>query len=85
MEQPVELIVIEEDDDNGKSEKQFKVSHSMKLLITHIKTYPELYDSEHLAFKDYTRKSYIWNAIASNLADKGKLNKHLDKLVSEHI
>ncbi|KAM7347370.1 hybrid male rescue isoform 2-T2 [Cochliomyia hominivorax] len=70
VEQPVELIVIDEDDDNNKSEKQFKVSPSMKLLIAQIKAYPELYDSENLAFKDYTRKSYIWNAIACNLGDK---------------
>ncbi|KNC32709.1 hypothetical protein FF38_02713 [Lucilia cuprina] len=70
VEQPVELIVIEEDDDNNKAEKQFNVTNNMKILIQEIKKYPELYDSENLAFKDYSRKSYIWNAIAVNVSDK---------------
>lgn len=70
VEQPVECIVIDEDDENNKTDKQFKVTPSMKLLIAQIKAYPELYDSEHLTYKDYTRKSYIWNAIACNLNDK---------------
>lgn len=70
VEQPVECIVIDEDDESNKKDKQFKVTPSMKLLIGQIKAYPELYDSELLTFKDYTRKSYVWNAIACNLSDK---------------
>ncbi|TMW44387.1 hypothetical protein DOY81_010533, partial [Sarcophaga bullata] len=70
IEQPVELIVIDEDDDNGKSEKQFKISDSMKKLVQQIKTYPELYDSDNVVYNDYSHRSNIWNSIAIFLGDK---------------
>ena len=77
IEQPVELIVIDEDDDNGKSEKQFKISDSMKKLVQQIKTYPELYDSDNVVYNDYSHRSNIWNSIATFLGDKGNLWKYI--------
>lgn len=72
VETPVELIVIDEDDDNNKDEKQFKLNGNMKNLIAVVKTHPELYDSKHADFNNYTRKSFLWNAIASSMSDKGE-------------
>lgn len=73
IEQPVELIVIDEDDDNGKSRKQFKVSEGMKKLVQQIRSYPELYDSLNIAYYDYSHRSFVWNSIATALGDKGKI------------
>lgn len=71
IEQPVELIVIDEDDDAKNVEKTFKVTKEMKTLVEQIKKYPELYDSTRNDFTDYTRKSYVWNAVAIQIGDKG--------------
>ncbi|XP_061402605.1 uncharacterized protein LOC133338448, partial [Musca vetustissima] len=70
IEQPVELIVIDEDDDAKQTEKPFKVTKEMRNLIAEIKKYPELYDTTRSDFNDYTRKSLIWNAIAVQVKDK---------------
>ncbi|XP_073827929.1 hybrid male rescue isoform X2 [Musca autumnalis] len=70
IEQPVELIVIDEDDDARQGEKQFKVTNEMRNLIAEIKKYPELYDTTRSDFNDYTRKSVLWNSIAVQLGDK---------------
>lgn len=79
IEQPVELIVIDEDDDAKNVEKTFKVTKEMKTLVEQIKKYPELYDSTRNDFTDYTRKSYVWNAVAIQIGDKGM---HLNCLQS---
>ncbi|XP_075155121.1 hybrid male rescue isoform X1 [Haematobia irritans] len=70
VEQPVELIVIDEDDDSKHPDKEFKVTNEMRVLIAQIKKYPELYDSSRKDFNDYSRKSYLWNAIAIAIGDK---------------
>ncbi|XP_011291047.1 uncharacterized protein LOC101894856 [Musca domestica] len=70
IEQPVELIVIDEDDDAKQTEKSFKVTEEMRKLIAEIKKYPELYDTTRYDYNDYSRKSLLWNSIAVQVGDK---------------
>ncbi|XP_013111914.1 uncharacterized protein LOC106090305 [Stomoxys calcitrans] len=70
VEQPVELIVIDEDDDAKHADNVFKVTKEMRVLVAQIKKYPELYDSSRTDFADYSRKSYVWNSIAISIGDK---------------
>ncbi|KAI9589438.1 hypothetical protein GQX74_007607 [Glossina fuscipes] len=80
IEQPVELIVIDEDEDSCKiissttnsaiTSNTFILTKEMKQLIEHVKAYQDLYHNLSPFYADYKRKGYIWNAIASEMGDK---------------
>uniref|UniRef100_A0A1A9X1I0 MADF domain-containing protein n=1 Tax=Glossina brevipalpis TaxID=37001 RepID=A0A1A9X1I0_9MUSC len=80
VEPPVELIVIDEDEDSCKiissttncaiTSNAFILTREMKQLIEHVKAYKELYYNLSPFYGDYKRKGFIWNAIASEMGDK---------------
>lgn len=70
-----ELIVIEEDEVNAQSSStmvEYRITKDMRSLVEHIKKYPEIYDTNHSGYNDYSHKSYIWSCIATSMGDKGK-------------